>query len=238
MTPKKSKLEIFRNFKFRVILTWAFFFFGAILVILLFILIFGLIGQNGFIILQEQRYFIVYIEIVSVGLLPVVITIGCEDEISNYGLTLEKSSLLKSLLLSSFLIAFLFSLGYFTTGRIITYETFDFQLDFPLNIYYGILGIFAWGPLEVFFFLWLVYNTEKSFDEKQKIFSWGLIITTILFTLAHVITTRDFYNAFYTGTIFFVLGMIYKYTKNSIGPMVAWTLINGQVWFIAQLLIP
>jgi len=32
------------------------------------------------------------------------------------------------------------------------------------------------------------------------------------------------------------LGLIYKYTKNSIGPMIAWTLINGQIWFIVKIL--
>ncbi|MCD6519437.1 MAG: hypothetical protein J7M05_05915 [Anaerolineae bacterium] len=34
----------------------------------------------------------------------------------------------------------------------------------------------------------------------------------------------------------FALGVIYKYTGNVIGPMLAWTLLNGQVWFVARLL--
>jgi len=36
--------------------------------------------------------------------------------------------------------------------------------------------------------------------------------------------------------IFSLLGLIYKFTRNSIGPMIGWTLINGMVWAFAELL--
>ncbi len=58
----------------------------------------------------------------------------------------------------------------------------------------------------------------------------------VIFALAHVVTT-NLSNALYTGAIFLTLGFIYKYTRNSIGPMLAWTLVNGQVWYVARLLI-
>ncbi|NOY99663.1 MAG: CPBP family intramembrane metalloprotease [Chloroflexi bacterium] len=66
--------------------------------------------------------------------------------------------------------------------------------------------------------------------------SWGLIITVTIFGLTHIATTQSLYNAAYTGAIFLVLGLIYKSSRNAIGPMLAWTLINGQVWYLARLL--
>jgi membrane protease YdiL (CAAX protease family) len=64
----------------------------------------------------------------------------------------------------------------------------------------------------------------------------GLVITVFSFGLIHILTT-DLRNAVYTSAIFLVLGLIYRFTRNSVGPMIAWTLINGQVWYIARLLV-
>ncbi|MCK4239708.1 MAG: CPBP family intramembrane metalloprotease, partial [Candidatus Lokiarchaeota archaeon] len=107
--------------------------------------------------------------------------------------------------------------------------------DFPLNLFYGIFGIIVWGPLEVFFFIYLVVNTEQILKQDDWKISKGLIITTILFGLSHVLTT-NWWNAIYTGILFFIIGLIYKFSNNIIGPIITWTLINGQVWFIAQML--
>ena len=111
----------------------------------------------------------------------------------------------------------------------------DLYLGFPWNLWYALLGIFAWGPLEVFFVMWLITNTDQIFNDSDRVVSWGFIITVIIFGLMHILTT-SVYNAFYTGIIFLILALIYKYSRNAIGPMVAWTLINGQVWYIARLL--
>ncbi len=109
------------------------------------------------------------------------------------------------------------------------------HLGFPRNLWYALLGIIAWGPLEVFFFVWLIVNTDHIFKNSARVHPWGLIITVLLFALTHILTT-DVRNAIYTGAIFLVLGLIYKYARNIVGPMIAWTLINGQVWYIARLL--
>ncbi|NOY07333.1 MAG: CPBP family intramembrane metalloprotease [Spirochaetes bacterium] len=112
----------------------------------------------------------------------------------------------------------------------------DLYLSFPWNLWYAMLGLFAWGPLEVFFITWLITNTDRIFKNRDIVVSWGLIITVIIFGLIHIVTTQNLYNAAYTGTIFLVLGLIYKYSRNAIGPMIAWTLINGQVWYIMRLI--
>jgi len=222
--------------KFRVISTWIFFPLGAIIVILTFMAIYNFNIGLALGTLQNNRHLYAYIELVSVGLLPLIYTIICRENPSIYGINIERKGLIKSILLSMLLVVFLYTIGYLTNGTIVNYESHDFQLNFPWNVFYFLLGVFAWGPLEVFFIVYLIKNTDKIFNKENKIFSYGLIITTILFALCHILTTQSLYNAFYTGSICLVLGLIFKYSKNSIGPMLAWTLINGQIWFISQML--
>ncbi|MHA1490098.1 MAG: hypothetical protein ACTSRI_10635 [Promethearchaeota archaeon] len=233
MTEKK---KVIYHPKFRVILTWIFFILGTILVILIFVALNGFNINLTFNEMQKKRYLYVYIELFSVGLIPLLISLICKDDPSLYGINMKRLELVKSILLSSYLVIFLFILGYLTNGTIISYEKYDFELNMPWNIFYGIFGIIVWGALEVFYFIWLVVNTDHIFNDVNRIFSRGLITTTVIFGLVHILTTQDLFNAFYTSVIFFILGFIHKYTKNSIGPMIAWTLINGQVWFIAQML--
>jgi hypothetical protein len=35
---------------------------------------------------------------------------------------------------------------------------------------------------------------------------------------------------------FLAFGLIYKYTKNSVGPMVGWTITNDFIWFLLGVL--
>ncbi len=100
----------------------------------------------------------------------------------------------------------------------------------------AVIVVFAYGPLEVFFVTWLITNTDRIFKSENARVSWGLIVTVLLFGLLHILVTQSLANALHVAVTFFLLGLIYKYTGNSIGPMAAWTLINGQVWFLAQLL--
>ena len=39
-------------------------------------------------------------------------------------------------------------------------------------------------------------------------------------------------NAIHVAAEWLILGLIFKYTENSIGLMIAWTLINGQVAYL------
>jgi len=219
---------------FRVITTWMWFFVGAALTVLIILAIQGVqLASASEVLAGKKVYLAVYIEIVSVGLLPLLFTLICRDELAQYGLA--RQGLAKSLLLSSLFVVVMFGFGYLMTGRLMTDSRPTLHLDFPWNLWYGLLGIIAWGPLEVFFFVWLVINTDNIFKGKIRANPWGLIITVVLFALAHILTT-DIRNAIYTGAIFLVLGLIYKYTRNIVGLMIAWTLINGQVWYIARLL--
>ena len=62
-------------------------------------------------------------------------------------------------------------------------------LNFPYNLWYDSLGIFAYGPLEVFFIAWLIVNTDIALGSFERRGSPGLIITTLAFGLSHVITS-------------------------------------------------
>lgn len=218
----------------RVIATWMWWFVGAALTVLIILVIQGVSLTSASEVLAGKKvYLAVYIEIVSVGLLPLLFTLFCRDELAQYGLA--RQGLAKSLLLSSLFVVVMFGFGYLMTGRLMTDSRPTLHLVFPWNLLYALLGIIAWGPLEVFFFVWLIVNTDHIFKNSTRVYPWGLIITVLAFALIHTLTT-DVRNAIYTGAIFLVLGLIHKYTRNVVGPMIAWTLINGQVWYIARLL--
>ena len=218
----------------QVLATWIWFFVGGALTALLILRVIGVDLVTALEVLENKRYLAVYIEIVSVGLFPVVFTLICKNDLTQYGF--GRKGLAKSLKLSALFTVALFGFALLTRGQLMTGDSPSFHLGFPWNIWYTVLGIFAWGPLEVFFVMWLVTNTDRIFKCGNRTLSRGLIVTVVIFGIAHILTTQSIYNAFYTGAIFFMLGLIYKYTGNSIGPMIAWTLINGQVWFMAQML--
>lgn len=231
---QNNRFTIAYNPLFRVIATWVWFFVGAALTVLIILAIQGVqLASASEVLAGERAYLVVYVEIVSVGLLPLLFTLFCRDELAQYGLA--RQGLAKSLLLSSLFVVVMFGFGYLMTGRLMTDSRPTLHLGFPWNLWYALLGIIAWGPLEVFFFVWLVVNTDNIFKSRIKAIPWGLIVTVLLFALMHILTT-DVRNAIYTGAIFLVLGLIYTYTRNVIGPMIAWALINGQVWYIARLL--
>lgn len=219
---------------FRVVGTWVWWFAGAALTVLIILAMLGVSPSSASEVLAGERvYLAVYIEIVSVGLLPLLLTLICRDPVEQYGLT--RQGWAKSLLLSALFVAAMFGFGYWMNGRLMTDSRPALHLHFPLNVWYALLGVLAWGPLEVFFFVWLIVNTDKIFRDRPGTHPWGLLITVALFALTHILTT-NVSNALYTGVIFLILGLIYKHTRNAIGPMLAWTLINGQVWYIARLL--
>jgi len=229
---QNERFAIVRSPMFQVVSTWIWFFVGAALTVLAILTVFGVDFASAPEVLGEKRYLAVYIEIVAVGLLPVVFTLTCKNGLTQYGL--GRKGIKKSLGLSALFTVTLFGFALLTRGQLMTgISTPGFHLGFPWNLWYTALGIFAYGPLEVFFVMWLVTNTDRIFKSENRTFSWGLIVTVVIFAITHIFTT-GIYNAFYTGMIFIILAVIYKYTKNSIGPMIAWTLINGQVWFIVQ----
>jgi len=210
-----------------IIVVWVWMFLGSFIAVVLTAYLVGtsLTLEMIISILNERPYLAVYGEIVGVGALPLIISLLCNDSPRMYGLS--KSGILISLTLSvpPSLIILLARLIH----GVLRYESFN--LSFPYNIWYAIIGVLAYGPLEVFFVIWLIVNTDYVLGSLDKIFSPGLIITVLAFGLSHIILSPKggIFNAIEVTVIFLFLGLIFKYTRNSLGSMIAWTLINGQV---------
>lgn len=227
--------KILYNPKLQVIFTWIWFLIGAIVTILLLALLTGtpLSQEEAGKLFSEKPYLFSFVEIVSVGLIPMIFTFIEKSKLSSFGFSFK--GIKRSLLYSFLFVLVFFLVGYLKNGSIMSDSREAFTANFPLNLLFLILSVFAWGLLEVFFFVWLVEKTDKIFHSFNKNYA-GLIVTTVLFIGAHVLTT-DVFNALYTGFIFAILGIIYKKTDNICGPMLAWTLINGQVWYMVGNLI-
>ena len=177
-------------------------------------------------------YLSVYYEILFVGLVPVLfITFGSE-KLSEYGIT--GRGLAKSLFGSLVFVAADRTCSWLISGHWMSFYTWHPSLSFPAKVYYASLGIFAFGPLEMFFIIYLVRNTEQAFQGRFGGFLLSLTVTAFLFGLSHI-----FYGlgcALEIGVTCFVLGLIFGWTQNSIGPMLGWTLLDQQVWSLASML--
>ena len=178
--------------------------------------------------LSKEPYLASYGEVVGIGALPLLISLIRKDNPEMYGL--GRKGLLKSLALS-LPPAVAISIARIMHGDL---SIEGFSLRFPLNIWYAVLGVLAYGPLEVFFVVWLIVNTDIVLNSTKKVISPGLLITVLVFGLSHVLLSPQggLLNAIKVTAIFMGLGLIFKYTRNSIGPMIAWTLINGQVSYL------
>ncbi len=213
-----------------VIIVWIWMFLGSIGTIALIAYVKGvpLVFEQIINMLSNEPYLASYGEVVGVGGLPLIITMLCKDGLKMYGLRREK--LVRSILLSIPLIAVIFALR-ITLGDM---EFEKFSLQFPYNIWYAILGALAYGPLEVFFITWLIVNTDYIFNGLSKTISPGLLVTVLFFGLSHIVLSPQggIMNAIRVSIYFLILGSIFKYTKNSVGPIIAWTLINGQVLYL------
>jgi hypothetical protein len=174
-----------------------------------------------------------YMELLFVGFIPVLFTICHGEDWSRYGIA--RSGLTKSIAWSILYVAIKLIYYRITDGQWFGFYSLHSTLNVPAKIYYASLEVFSYGPLEVFFMVWLVRNMEDIFPGK----CWGalvsLTVTAILFALAHFIF-QSFVSSILVGITCFVLSLIFQRTQNSIGPMIAWSVLDGQVWQGASML--
>ncbi|RLE50195.1 MAG: hypothetical protein DRJ31_02270 [Candidatus Methanomethylicota archaeon] len=212
-----------------VFVTWIWMFAGLLATILLIACVKGvsLAVEQLIDMLGREPYLASYAEVIGVGALPLIISLACKDDFRIYGLTRE--GLTKSLAASTLMASAILLMRALHENSVFH----SFNLRFPYNIWYAFLGVFAYGPLEVFFVVWLIVNTDRALNCLKSVFSPGLIITVLAFGLSHVVFSQGgVVNAIKVTTIFFILSLIFKRTGNSIGPMIAWTLINRQVSYL------
>ncbi len=186
-------------------------------------------------ILARGPHYTSYFELVFVGLMPLILIIFFKENLNMYGI--GKKGILRSLILglSLALVYRLISPLISHTGVILDHRSFD--LIFPCNLYYTLLGVFAYGPLEAFFVIFLMVNIDilasaMTGKRSLNLISAGAIAVGVFFGLFHIVTTGNVSNAVQVAIFSCCYCLIYRYTGNSIGPMAAWTLSNSWVQFL------
>jgi len=174
---------------------------------------------------RDKPYLASYVEFSAVDGLPLLITLSRREPFASYGIRREGAS--RSVLYSSF-VAMGVVVPRMLSGGV---HYGSYGLGPPLNLWYATLGLIAYGPLEAFFVLWLVDNTDRALRVDDGTVTLGLIVTIVAYALAHIILapTAGLPNAVLVGLEWLLLGIIYKATGNSIGPMIAWSIMNAQV---------
>ena len=173
-------------------------------------------------------------EIIAVGLLPVVFTLLNRDRAADYGL--QRQGLLNSLAYSALVVLVFFAILSILNGQITTSINLpELQLSTFWEPVTALLAILAYGPLEVFFVIWLIHNTDRLYNSVTKILSTGLLVTILLYGVLHYFSQGV--NALVIAAIFLLLGLIFKATRNAIGPLVAWTLMNNAIWDLVGILM-
>lgn len=233
---QSRRLSILYNPMFRVTSTLLWVLVGPLFFGVIILAVLRIDFTTAFLFYVEHRYIAVYIEIISAGLLPLLFSLICKDDLTLYGL--GRKGFVSSILLSAMYVTSVYGLSFLSTGHLIEFGTFSFHLKFLWTFWYAALGVFAYGPLEVFVVVWLITNTDRIFKGKSSTISIGLIVTIIIWSLLHIISAgAGIGDALGLALRFFFLGLIYKYTENSIGPMIAWSLVNGIIFSYALILL-
>jgi membrane protease YdiL (CAAX protease family) len=110
--------------------------------------------------------------------------------------------------------------------------TQSLSLAAPWNFVWSAAAFFAYGPGEAIFVVYLIQAFDQALGGSPSAFSRGVVITSILWALPHLL------NIFYFGLgaipntiIMFFLGLLMgsllKRTRSAWGPVIFWTLVNG-----------
>ena len=146
--PRSSEGQGFLcNPIFRVVGTWIWFFAGAFLTLLIILGIMGVGFSEMAQVLGEQRHLTLYIELVSVGLFPLVISFLCGDDFVEYGF--RQSGIERSLVYSIVYVGVMYLIGYLMTGQIMSDDRAVLSLGFPLNLWYGLGGVLVLSLIHI-----------------------------------------------------------------------------------------
>jgi membrane protease YdiL (CAAX protease family) len=166
------------------------------------------------------------LEFVFIGMLPLVIVFVRRECWKDYGFTLInwKKSVTYGLI---FVVPFMIIRVY--AYLFLNYRGWSWNLN-PLMFLPFFL---VYGPLEAFFIVFSVYKIDRGLSSK-KLFSKGLILSSILFGLMHVVNyiwypsiTLILMN-YILGNIIPALfvGLIFKKSYSILGSVLFWSLLN------------
>jgi hypothetical protein len=174
-------------------------------------------------------------EIILVGLLPIVFSILRRDKAAEYGITDKR--LIASLVMSAGVVLIYFAYLSIRAGDLTSSIQLPGLHQLTVgNVLFAVLGLVAYGPLEVFFVVWLIHNTDRIFKSEANIWSWGLLLTIAIYALLHSFSQGA--NSLVIATEMLALGLVFKSTRNSIGPLIAFMLMNEYAWFLARVFLP
>jgi hypothetical protein len=110
--------------------------------------------------------------------------------------------------------------------------TQSLTLAWPWDVISATLAVLAYGPGEAIFVVYLVAAFDNAVGNQHPLFSWGVVITALLWGLPHIANIFFFGWSVLTNALFMVvvglaMGLLFKGTRSSLGPMVFWTLVNG-----------
>lgn len=110
--------------------------------------------------------------------------------------------------------------------------TQSLTLAWPWNMISATLAVLAYGPGEAIFVVYLVAAFDTAVGNQRPLFSWGVVITALLWGLPHIANILFFGWGALTNALFMVgvgmaMGLLFEGTRSSLGPMVFWTLVNG-----------
>ncbi len=231
-----GRLPFLLNPRFQVMATWGWNFIGNFLVVVLAAVILPAnISVDKQAMQANPKLALIPIagEIIATGLLPVLFTIFGGENLVEYGL--RKTGLGKGLVFSALIVAILAGAAWAGIGNYGPLDLAGFQVGSIWYVLCFVLGGLAYGPLEVFFVIWLVRNTDRIFHSQDKILSRGLVVTILIYALLHAVS-QGFY-AILIAARYLAFGLIYKVTRNSIGPMLAGTVTNEYVWLLFQVFL-
>jgi membrane protease YdiL (CAAX protease family) len=93
-------------------------------------------------------------------------------------------------------------------------EFADLQVRSMWRLLGAILAAFAYGPLEVFFVMWLIRNSDRVLKSERPTLSRGLVVTVLIYGIPHTFS-QGLYAIVLTAR-YFALGWIYESTRNAI----------------------
>ena len=175
------------------------------------------------------------LEFFLVGFLCLLFAFLDRDSGKIYGLTSEglKKSLMFGIVLIAFHAGFRYASGTAIFEPKLQALTQSLAQPFPYNLGFALFTGFAYGPLEVFYVVFLKVRFDQALGvASHRIISKGTIITAILFGLLHIGNIVFFgpmmiiVNVVKSIILALVLLIIFRYTGCSIGPMLYWTFAN------------
>lgn len=175
------------------------------------------------------------LEFFLVGFLCILFAISSHDSRDVYGLT--TSGIARSIGVGFALVA-LQSAAYWLSGLPVVNPRLDaftqsLAQPFPFSVGFALSTAFAYGPLQVFFLVFLVDRLDRHFGvEGLKTRYKAIVITVVIWVLPHILNVSILGLG---STLIQMVKMLaegllvlltFRYTKNSVGPMIYWTFIE------------